>query len=1088
MKIIKIIFIILLSLQFILLAEDDKKENKSPWQSSTFDSLKFRSIGPAYTSGRIADFAINPQNISEYYVGVASGNIWKTSNSGTTWKPVFEHYGSYSIGALKMDPNNSNIVWAGSGENNHQRALGYGDGVYKTTDGGETWKNMGLVNSRQIGMIAIDPRNSNIVFVAAEGSVWGPGGDRGLYKTLDGGITWKKVLEISENTGVNNVIIDPQNYDVMYATSEQRRRHVFTKIGGGPESAVYKSDDGGNNWNKIINGLPKVDIGGMGIAISPVDHNLVYLIVEAADAKGGFFRSTNRGASWVKMSDHSESGQYYNEIYCDPLDVNKVYSLETVTHITEDGGKTWKPLGNNKRHVDDHALWIDPQDTKHFLIGGDGGIYESFDAGENYLFKNNLPITQLYRVNVDNDYPFYNVYGGTQDNFSMGGPSRTLSSDGIINDNWFITNGGDGFWTAADPEDPNIVYAESQYGGMVRYDRKSGEAIDIRPEPGEGELTYKWNWNTPLVISPHSNKRLYCVADKVFRSDDRGDNWTTISDDISRQIDRNIWKVMGKYWSIDAVVKDVSTSLFGMGVAFDESPINENLLYVGTDDGLIQISEDAKTWRKIEDFPGVPEFTYISDIKASRFNENIVFASFDNRKRDDFKPYILKSEDKGKSWESIAGDLPDSGTVHTIEQDFINPNLLFAGTEFGFFFSTNSGSKWIQLKGGIPTISVRDIAIQKRESDIALATFGRGFYILDDYSPLRNVSDSLFNKEAFIFPIKNSLMYIQEMGRYGQGSTYFSAPNPEFGAAISYFLKEVPKTRKEIRKEKEKELFKNGERIPQPSFEELSLEERELKPHLIFTITDEAENFIRKIVKPASKGVNRLWWDLKDQGTDPISLKDDKFNPEMKSSSGFPVLPGKYSISLSLFHAGKVEELVKPVEFEVEVLNNSTLPAKDRNELASFQRRTSHISRVIQGTQKYAEDLAKRIEFVKQAIYQTPSVPAELSTQVNDMGQAVSDILIKFNGQKAKASREEIPPTEVSINSRLSVLLYTHWRSTSSITGNQKNAFDILTKEFPPIQDELKYIGEVELKKLEDEIEIHGAPWTPGRLPSLKLE
>jgi len=1089
MKNIKIILLFLLSLQFILIAEEkEAEENNSPWQSSTFAGLKFRSIGPAYTSGRIADFAVNPNNHSEYYVGVACGNIWKTTNSGVTWKPVFEKYGSYSIGALAMDPNNPNVVWAGTGENNHQRALGYGDGVYKTLDGGETWENMGLYDSRQIGGIVIDPRNSNIVFVAAEGSVWGPGGDRGLYKTTDGGKTWKKVLEISENTGVNNVVMDPVNPDVMYATSEQRRRHVFTKIGGGPESAVYKSEDGGETWTKIMKGLPKVDIGGMGIAVSPVDHNVVYLIVEAADNQGGFYRSTNRGASWVKMSDHSASGQYYNEIYCDPKDVDKVYSLETRSQITVDGGKTWKQLGNNKRHVDDHALWIDPDDTEHFLIGGDGGIYESFDGGKNYLFKSNLPVTQFYRVNVDNEYPFYNVFGGTQDNNSMGGPSRTINSDGIINDDWFITNGGDGFWTAVDPENPNIVYAEAQYGNMVRYDKKSGESIDIRPEPGKGELTYKWNWNTPLIISPHSNTRLYCVANKVFRSDDRGDNWTEISGDISRGLDRNTWKVMGKYWSIDAVVKDVSTSLFGMGVAFDESPVKENLLYVGTDDGLIQVSEDAKTWRKIEKFPGVPEFTYVSDLRASKFDENIVYASFDNRKRDDFKPYLLMSTDKGKTWKSIAGDLPDSGTVHTIEQDFINPDLLFVGTEFGFFFSPNGGKKWIQLKEGIPTIAVRDIALQKRESDIVLATFGRGFYIIDDYSPLRFVADSLFEKDAHIFPIRKSLMYIQERGRYGQGSTYFTAPNPKFGATITYYLKEVPKTKREIRKEKEKKLFEKGEKIPQPSYEELEMEKREIKPHLIFTITDDSGNFIRKIIKPAAKGIQRVTWDLKDQGTSPVSLKDNKFNPEMKSKSGFPVVPGKYFVSLSLYHNDKIKELVRPTEFEVEVLNNTTLPAKNRKELAEFQKKTLQLSRVVQGTQKYAEELAKRIEFVKQAIYQTPSAPAELATYANDLRNQVNDILFRFTGQKPKASAEEIPPSKVSINSRLSVLLYTHWRSTSGITGKQKKAYDILMEEFPPIHEKLKQISEVELKSLEDEIELHGAPWTPGRLPSLNIK
>ncbi|RMD49664.1 MAG: glycosyl hydrolase, partial [Ignavibacteria bacterium] len=674
--------------------------------ASTFSGLKFRSVGPAFTSGRIADFAVNPNDHSEFYVAAAAGHVWKTTNAGVTWKPVFDKYGAYSIGVVTIDPNNTNVVWIGTGENNHQRAIGYGNGVYKSEDGGKSWKNMGLKDSRHIGGIVIDPRNSNIVFVAAEGSIWGPGGDRGLYKTTDGGKNWKKVLEISENTGVNNVVIDPVDPDIMYATSEQRRRHVWTHISGGPESAVFRSLDGGETWEKIMKGLPHVDIGGMGIAVSPVDHNVVYLIVEAEEGSSGFFRSTDRGASWKKMSDYHSSGQYYNEIYCDPKDVNKVYSPQTVTRFTEDGGKTWKVLGNNNRHVDDHAMWIDPDDPKHFLIGGDGGVYVSYDGGKNYDFFENLPVTQFYRVNVDNDFPFYNIYGGTQDNSSFGGPSQTLSRDGIVNSDWYVTNGGDGFWTAIDPTDPNIVYAEAQYGNMVRYDRKSGEGISIRPEPRKGEKTYKWNWNTPLIISPHNHKRLYTAANKVFRSDDQGNSWQVISDDITAQIDRNSFKVMGKYWSIDAVRKDVSTSLYGTAVSLVESPVKENLLYVGTDDGVIQRTEDAMNWTKFDEFPDVPKYTYVSDIFADRFDENVVYASFDNRKRDDFKPYILKSTDKGETWESISGNLPDNGTVHSIEQDFVNPNLLFAGTEFGIFFTLDGGEKWIQLKSGIPDVAV----------------------------------------------------------------------------------------------------------------------------------------------------------------------------------------------------------------------------------------------------------------------------------------------------------------------------------------------------------------------------------------------
>ncbi len=409
--------------------KEEKKEKKgdSVYNSALVSGLKFRSIGPAFCSGRIADFAVNPKNHSEWYVAVASGHVWKTVNNGTTFEPIFDNYGSYSIGCVVIDPNNTNVVWVGTGENNHQRALGYGNGVYKSQDGGKSFKNMGLKDSRQIGKILIDPRNSDIIYVAAEGSVWGPGGDRGLYKSTDGGKSWKRVLEISENTGVNNVLADPRNPDVLYASSEQRRRHVHTKIGGGPETAIYKSVDSGATWDKLTSGLPGGDMGGIGMAISPVNPDIIYAIIEAAKDAGGFYRSSDRGASWSKMSSHVAQGQYYNEIYCDPVNVDKVYSVETVSQVTEDGGKTWRQVGNNKRHVDDHAMWIDPDDTQHFFIGSDGGAYETFDGGKEFVFKSNLPVVQFYRVQVDNSLPFYYVYGGTQDNNSFGGPSRNTS-------------------------------------------------------------------------------------------------------------------------------------------------------------------------------------------------------------------------------------------------------------------------------------------------------------------------------------------------------------------------------------------------------------------------------------------------------------------------------------------------------------------------------------------------------------------------------------------------------------------------------------------------------------------------------------
>ena len=1055
---------------------------KDTLQSGKFNGLRFRSIGPAYCSGRIADFAVNPKNHAHYLVAVASGHIWKTVNAGTTWEPVFDNYGSYSIGCLAMDPENPNVVWAGTGENNHQRALGYGDGVYKTTDGGKSWKNMGLKESRQIGMIAIDPRNTNVVYVAAEGSVWGPSGDRGLYKTTDGGKTWSKVLNISEHTGVNNVIMDPRNPDVLYATSEQRRRHVFTKIGGGPESGIWKSTDAGANWEKLTSGLPGGDMGGIGIAISPVNPDYVYAIIEAAGESGGFFRTTDRGASWTKMSGHTAQGQYYNEIYCDPKDVDKVYSVETFSQLTEDGGKTWKGISTKYRHVDDHAMWIDPSDTKHYLIGGDGGIYETWDGGQDFHFKNNLPVTQFYRVNVDNSQPFYYVYGGTQDNNSMGGPSRNTSDYGVVNDEWFVTNGGDGFWTAVDPVDPNIVYAEAQYGNMVRYDRKSGEAMDIRPEPRKGEETYKWYWNTPLFISKHSHTRLYTAANKVFRSDDRGNTWQVISEDLTTGTDRNTWPVMGKYWSVDAVAKDVSTSLYGLIVSLDESPVKENLIYAGTDDGLIQISEDAKTWSRAGKFPGVPEFTFVSDILASRFDENVVFAAFDNIKRDDFKPYLLKSSDKGRTWVSIASNLPENGTVHTIVQDHVNPDLLFAGTEFGVFFSIDGGGQWTQLKNGLPTIAVKDMVIQERENDLVLATFGRGFYILDNYTPLRTVNKPIMDSPAHLFEVKDALMFVESGGKYGQGSSYYAAKNPEFGATFSWWLKEVPKTLREVRQEKEKELFKKGERIPQPTEEELRTEEREIPPYLIFTVTDEAGSVVRRLYSRPSEGLNRTTWDLRYAGTFPVQ-SDGKFDPFRTGNSGLFVMPGKYLVSMSMVSGGVTTPLAGPVTFNAVVLNNTTLPAEDRAALVAFQNQVAALIRIVQGTDAYAEELSERLGGMIQAVHQTPSASPELSGKLMTLKKELDDILYAFNGKQPKASREENPPAQASINDRLGNIIYAFYASTSAPTSTQKRSYDIIREEFPPLHTRLKKISETDLPQLEKEMEKAGVPYTPGRLP-----
>ncbi len=1089
-KFFSLISVVLVMGSFLAAAETPRA--KEPAKKSetigtdTLAGLSWRSIGPAFSSGRIADFAVNPRDRKQYFVGVASGHIWKTDNAGITWRPVFDNYGAYAIGCLAMDPTNPNVVWAGTGENNHQRALGYGDGVYKTVDGGKSWVNMGLKNSRQVGVILISPKNPDTVYVAAEGSAWGPGGERGFYKTIDGGKTWTKVLAISENTGVNCAVMDPRDPDVIIASSEQRRRHVYTKIGGGPETAIHKTTDGGKTWRKITSGLPSGHMGGIGLALSPVNPDVVYAIIEATEEEGGFFRSTDRGESWSKMSPHTAQGQYYNEITCDPADVDTVYSVETVSHVTHDGGRTWQALGQQRRHVDDHAIWIDPADTAHLLIGGDGGIYETYDRGQQWRFTTNLPVTQFYRITVDNSKPFYYVYGGTQDNGSMGGPSRNTSADGVTSDEWFVTFGGDGFASQVDPEDPNIVYVEWQYGNIVRYDRKSMESFSIKPQPLRGEPTYRWFWDTPFLISSHSPTRLYVAANKVFRSGDRGDSWEAISDDLTAQIDRNGIPVMGKYWPAEAVGKDVSASQYGLIVSLEESPIEEDLLYAGTDDGLIQASENAgQVWRKIDKFPGVPAATCVSDILASRFDANVLFAAFNNTLNDDFKPYLLKSADKGRTWISIASNLPANGAVQTIAQDHVNPDLLFVGTEFGVFATTNGGQEWFALKSGMPTVSVKDLAIQRRENDLVAGTFGRGIYILDDYTPLRHFQPEMLAKDHQLFPVRDALIYIQSSMKYSQGATYFAAPNPDYGAVFTVYLKEGLSTRKQARQKRDKELFDKGEKIRVPSWEEQRQENKEHAPYLLFTVSDETGHAVRELRAAPAKGVTRVVWDLRYPSPYPVRA-ENRFNPLAKEGQGFMVMPGKYRLTVAKVVDDAATPLGDSQEFTVKALNNATLAAENRAELVKFQKNVAELTRILQGALEESDALAAKLLRIRQTVVGLPGAVEKLLPRVVKAEKTLDEVIFLLRGYEAKASFEEIPPAHLPIRNRLQTLISIQVSTTSMPGRNQTDSYAIAREELAPLVDKLKGLETVDLPALEKELDKYGAPWTPGRVLDMR--
>jgi len=1050
--------------------------------------LAFREIGPALASGRVSDIAVDPRKPARWYVAAASGGAWKTENAGNTWTPIFDHEGSYSVACITLDPNDPDVVWLGTGENNSQRSVAYGDGVYRSEDGGKSWTHAGLKESEHIGRIVVDPRDSRVVYVAAQGPLWRAGGERGVYKTTDGGATWKRVLEISEHTGANEVWIDPRDPDVLLASSYQRRRRTWTLINGGPESAIYKSVDAGATWQKLTSGLPTADMGKIGLAISPAAPDVVYAIIESIDDAGGFFRSTDGGASWEKRSDHvSGSPQYYNELVPDPLDPDRVYSMDTYLQVTDDGGASFAAVPETSKHVDNHALWIDPANTDHLVAGCDGGVYETFDRGANWDFKANLPITQFYKIAVDDDLPFYNVYGGTQDNSTLGGPSRNTSEHGITNRDWFVTVGGDGFNPGVEPGNPDVVYSQSQYGNLVRYDRTTGDVLDIQPQSEPGDEPPRWNWDSAFLISPHAPERLYFASQRVYRSDDRGDAWRPVSPDLTRNLDRNQLEVMGRVWGIDTVAKNRSTSFFGTIVSLAESPLVEGLLYAGTDDGLIQVSEDGGgSWRREERFPGVPDMAYVSDLEASRHDPDTLFAAIDNHKSGDFAPYLLKSADRGRSWTSIAGDLPARGTVYTLVEDPVRPELLFAGTEFGVFATVDGGRRWVQMKGGIPVIAVRDLHIQEREHDLVVGTFGRGFFILDDLQPLREISEEALAAGALLFPTRDAWMFHRsfELGYNGKafmGDDFYSAPNPPFGAVFTYYVKDGFETLEEQRREAEKEAVERGESVGYPSWDALRAEDRAEDPAVLLTVRDADGAVVRRLNGPIGAGIHRVAWDLRYPPAEPVDLAPPRRSAFSSDPIGPMVTPGRYSVTLESRVAGELAELAPARSFETAPIGLAALPPAGRAEALAFQSRTARLQRAILGAAEAVGEARARIEHLRRAALDTPGGDPGWLDRLEALETRLDEIDIELHGDRTVAGRSE--PTPPSLLDRIGRVIYGQWSSAAAPTATQRRGYEIVAGAFGPLLAELRAAIETDLAALEAEMEAAGAPWTPGRIP-----
>ncbi len=1047
--------------------------------------IPLRNIGPALVSGRVSDFAFHPGQPQSFYVSMASGNLWKTDNNGITWTALFENENSFAIGVVEIDPANPNVVWVGSGENNAQRSVGFGDGVYKSIDGGKTWKNMGLKESGHISMIRFHPGDSNTIYVAAQGPLWNSGGDRGLYRSIDGGANWKRILDIDENTGINEFVIDPGNPDVIVASSYQRRRHVWTLINGGPGSGIHKTTDGGISWYKVAGGLPAGDLGRIGLAAAPSEPNMIYAIIEADKKDKGIYRSNDFGESWEKRSDHGTSSpQYYNELYVDPQNPERVYSVDTFSQVSEDGGKSWNKLSFKNRHVDDHALWIDPANTSHLYIGGDGGVYESWDRGQLWRHVRNLPVTQFYRATPDNDAPFYNVCAGTQDNFSLCGPSRNTKTDGITNADWSIAQFGDGFKAQIDPTDANIIYAQAQYGSLGRFDRVTGERLQITPMPGSDENNYNWNWNAPLIISPHDNRRLYYGAERLFRSDNRGESWVEVSGDLSRPIDRNKLDVMGRVWSVDAIAKNTSTSTYGALIAVDESPLVEGLIYAGTDDGLIHVTSDGgSNWSTVKSFKDVPDMSLVEDIISSFHSADVAYAVIDNHKRGDYKPYVLKTENRGKSWALISNNLPERGTAHTIIEDHVDPKLLFVGTEFGLFFSNDGGENWNEMTS-LPTIAVRDLEIQRREGDLVVGTFGRGIYILDDYSPLRSGSDEL--KKPSLFSVRDAWLYVPDTrrgwgGKGDWGVGRFSADNPPYGAVFAYYLPEDLQSLKDQRRKEEEERQKEGEDNPYPSWDQLRNEDREEAPSMTLTVLDASGNVIQRIDAPAGKGFHRVAWNMRYPAPDPVELNPDTdFAPWEGPPQGPMALPGQYTVTMSKRVEGQPVDISSSRSFTLKPLFEGGLVTDDRQALLDFEMQSNDLYRAIMGANKARSEIQGRIDHLLKAAADTPSSSEEQAQALRALNTRMQDLKVRFSGDSTVAGRAESAP--MSLNSRINSIVGGHWDSQSAVTGNYRDSYMIAEQQFRQALTELNAIAS-DLAEVEAALQAEGAPWTPGRIP-----
>jgi photosystem II stability/assembly factor-like uncharacterized protein len=1062
-------------------------------QAGSVDKLKnleFREIGPATMGGRIDDFAVLESSPNVVYVGTASGGVWKTTNNGTTWEPVFDKESVSTIGDIAIAPSDPSIVWVGTGEPNNRQSSSWGDGAYKSLDGGKTWKKMGLEATRHIGRIVIHPRNPEVVYVAALGHLWGPNPERGVYKTSDGGKSWSQALKINEDTGVSDIAIDPESPDTLYAATYERRRTPFGFNGGGPDSAIYKTTDGGATWKKLTKGLPYEnggETGRIGLDIYRKNSNIVYAVVQ--HEKGGTFRSEDKGETWKKMGDTNPRPSYYSQIRIDPNNDLRIWELGAPMFLSEDGGKTFSTQRVQKIHGDFHAMWIDPADSNHMITGSDGGIHWSYDAGKTWDFINTIAIGQFYEIGLDNEKP-YHICGGLQDNGSWCGPVQTLTRDGIANEDWQVIHGGDGFYAAIDNVEPWIVYTESQDGYIDRRDLRTDQQHSIRPEAKAGEPHYRFQWNSPVAVSAHNHTTIYYGGNYLFKSTDRGDNWTRLGGDMTTGVDRNKLQIFGKTPDKSTLSRHDGVQEYPTITTFSESPLTPNVLWVGTDDGNVQVTRDAgKTWKNVAArVPGVPRGTYVSRVVASKTGEGAALAAFDGHRSDDYNVYIFATNDYGESWKAIRNGIPESaGSVHVVREHPRSTNLLFAGMEFGLWVSWDRGANWTALKNSFPTVPVDDIEIQARENDLVLATHGRSIWVLDDMTPIEKMDANVTGSPLTFFMPRAATSWHLRNRRWSAGQKMFLAKNPPYGAILNYYLKEALPAEPAKKDKEDKDKKDAAAEKPKEDASAVTAEKKEGKVKI--TVLDKDGKPVREFDGPGAAGVNRTNWDLR---WDPPAEPTPEQQEAIAAGYGFgprgPIAePGEYTIKIK---AGEKDAAQK---VSVEEDTRVVISLADRaarweaiSQLYAMAKTTDKDRRTIQGLQTALKTAREQ--------WKKDAGKSNATKIPDDIVKAADELQKRMDGVAAKFIREREglgnagPPLEWKpepLPNQAQELLADLDGFVAAPDGQQKEKLAELTPLVSEASAQVKKLAEEELPALNKKMNEAGIPHiVPAPQPS----